>query len=218
MKIQKLVLSAAVAFACSAAMNASAIDFGMLKGGNSGNVENDIKAFLKTADEAHALTSKSAFVLGQALLTKEEMQLNDEALAAANKITDDKEREAAKAKVELDLQAQLSKVNYETKANELAKTNDKKKNGLVGASIYNFVLGLLKDKELAGKGSTLVSSAATNPMLITKMGPVKDVVASLSGQMGNMGKIASGLQKMSTKIGSVPLPTSASAEAVAAAD
>lgn len=218
MKIQKLALTAAVAFACSAALNASAIDFGALKGGTGGNVENDIKAFLKTADEAHALTGKSAMVLGQALLTKEEMQLNDEALAAANKITDDKEREAAKAKVEQDLQAQLSKVNYETKASELAKTNDKKKNGLIGASIYNFTLGLLKDKELAGKGSALVSAAASNPMLITKMMPVKDVIASISGQMGNMGKIASGLQKMSSKIGSVPLPTSATAAPVAAAD
>jgi hypothetical protein len=36
--------------------------------------------------------------------------------------------------------------------------------------------------------------------------------------MGDMGKIATGLQKMATTIKSVPLPTSASAAPVAIAD
>ncbi|MFL6675670.1 MAG: hypothetical protein ACJ8LG_20540 [Massilia sp.] len=218
MKFQKLVLCAAVAFACGAAINASAFDLGKLKSPASGNVDNDIKSFLQTAEEANALTSKSVYTLAQALLTKEEMQANDAKLEAARNIADPKEREAQLAKAELEMQAQLAKVDYEAQANQLAKANDKKKNALLGASIYNFVLGMLKDKELVGKGSGLASSAASNPMLLTKLGKVKDVVASISGQMGDMGKIASGLQKMSSKIKSVPMPTSASAEPVSTAD
>jgi len=224
MNFQKLMLAGAVAIACGVASNAIALDLGGFKnplaGGaaSSGNLDNDIKAFLQTADEAHGLTSKSVLVLGQALLTKEEMQENDDKLAAANKITDDKEREAAKAKVEEELQAKLSKVNYEAKAAELAKENDKKKNAQVSASLYNFVLGMLKDKDLAVRGSSLMSSVAANPMQIGKVSKVKDVVASLSGQMGNMGKIATGLQKMSSTIKSAPLPTSASAAPISIAD
>lgn len=220
MKLPKLLLAAAVAVACGTILNAGAIDFGALKGAGagSGNIDNDIKAFLQTADDAHALTSKSAESLGAALLTKEEMQQHDDELAAANKIPDDKEREAAKAKVEADLQSQLSKVNYDAKAGELAKQNDKKKNAQLGNSIYNFALGMLKDKELTGKGSALVSSSAANPMQMAKLVKVKDVVTSISGQMGNMGKIATGLQKMSSTIKTVSLPTSASAAPVSMAD
>jgi len=223
MKIQHIVLTAALAAATVAAPQAWAIDFGLPKLGKtnsagSGNVEADIKAFLQTADEARTLTGQSAFSLGQALLTKTEMEAAAAALAAANAITDPKEKEVAKAKVMTDVQAQLAKVDFDAAAKELAKANDKKKNALIGNSMFNFVLGLLKDKELASRGSALASSVASNPMLLSKAGEVKDVLSSLSSQMGDMGKIATGLQKMATTIKSVPLPTSASAAPVAIAD
>jgi len=221
MKIQNIVLAAALAAAV--APQAWAVDFGLPKLGksnaaSSGNVDADIKTFLQTADEARKLTSQSAFALGMALLTKEQMQVAQDKLDAAKKITGTKEREAAESKVTVDLQAELAKVDYDAAAKELAKANDKKKTALVGNSMFNFVLGLLKDKELASRGSALASSAASNPMLLAKAGDVKDVLGSLSSQMGDMGKIATGLQKMATTIKSVPLPTSASAAPIAVAD
>lgn len=222
MKIQNIVLAAALAAAI--APHASAVDFGLPKIGKagnsngSGNAEADIKSFLQTADEARKLTSQSAFALGKALLTKEQMQAADDALAAAKKIANSGEREAAESTVVVDLQAQLAKVDYEAAAKDVAKANDKKKTALIGNSMYNFVLGLLKDKELVARGSALASSAASNPMLLTKVGEVKGVLGSLSGQMGDMTQIATGLQKMSGAIKSVPLPTSASAAPVAIAD
>jgi hypothetical protein len=221
MKIQNIVLAATLAAAI--APQAVAVDFGLPKLGksnaaSSGNVDADIKSFLQTADEARQLTGQSALSLGQALLTKTEMEAAEAALAAANAIADPKEKEAAKAKVVTDVQAQLAKVDFDAAAKELAKANDKKKNALVGNSMFNFVLGLLKDKELASRGSALASSAASNPMLLAKAGQVNDVLSSLSSQMGDMGKIATGLQKMATTIKSVPLPTSASAAPVAIAD
>jgi hypothetical protein len=214
MKFQKFILCTAVALACG---SATAFDLGALKG-KSGNADADIQSFLQTAEQARALTSKSVYHLADALLAKEDMQANEAKLTAARNNPDPKERDAQLAKVELDMQAQLAKVDYEAQANKLAKENDKRKTALVGASIYNFVLGMLKDKELAGKGSALASSAASNPMLLTKIGQVKDVVASIGGQMGDMTKIAGGLQKMGSKLKSVPLPSSASAEPVKAED
>ena len=208
MKLHHIALATTLAFA---SIGASALDFGSLKlpGKGNGNGDADIKAFLQTASEAHQLTTRSAYALGQALLTKEQMQANQDARDAAAKIADQKEREAAIAKADLEVQAQLSKLDFEAKANEVAKSDDKKQTAQIGASMYNFVLGMLKDKELVGRGSSLASSVASNPMLLTKAGEVKGVLASLSGQMGNMGTIASGLMKMSGKIKAVPLPTSA---------
>jgi hypothetical protein len=223
MKFKKIIMISALAVAFGASFNAAAFGLGDLAGGNSGsassgNVEKDIESFLKTADEAHALTNKSVKVLGDALLTKEDMQKNEADLEAANKLQDVKEREAAIAKAEEDLQAKLAKVNYAEKSKEMAKLNDKKKNAQVGASMYNFVLGLLKDKELIGKSSGLISSASSNPMMATKLIKVKDAAASISGQIGNMGKIASGLQQLSSTIKSMPMPTTDSAKPVSAAD
>ncbi len=223
MKSNKIVLVSSLVLALSASYNASAFGLGGLMGGSSdsaksGDISKDVETFLKTADDAHALTSKSVEVLGEALLTKEEIQKNSESLAAANKIQDPKEREAAIAKHEADVSADLAKVNYEAKSKELAKSNDKKKTSQIGASMYNFVLGLLKDQELAGQGSGLISSVSSNPMMAGKALKVKDVMASISGQLGNMGKIASGLQKLNSVIKTTPLPTSSAAAPVAAAD
>jgi hypothetical protein len=216
MKVRHIALAAAIA---GFTLTASAVDFGLPKmGGNKGNAEADISSFLQTADEAHKLTSQSAFHLSQALLEREAAQEILDKVAAAKGIAEPKEREAAMAQVEQDMNAKLAKVDYEAKGNELSAAKDKKKASLVSASMYNFVLGLLKDKELTSKGGALVSSAGSNPMLLTKVGEVKNVMSSLSGQMSNMGQIATGLQKLSTKIKSVPLPTSATAAPVAAAD
>lgn len=217
MKIQTIALAAALA--CGCVMNASAVDFGLPKlGKSSGNAEGEIKSFLQTAEEANKLTSQSVLALGEALLAKAAVQETQDKLAAAKNIADPQEREAALAKVNMDLQAQLAKVDYEAKANEIAKTNDKKQTQLVGASMYNFVLGLLKDKELVGKSTSVASAAASNPMLLTKANDVKNVATSLSGQMGNLGQIATGLQKLASKLKTVPLPTSATAAPVSAAD
>ena len=116
MKSNKIVLVSSLVLALSASYNASAFGLGGLMGGSSdsaksGDISKDVETFLKTADDAHALTSKSVEVLGEALLTKEEIQKNSESLAAANKIQDTKEREAAIAKHEADVSADLAKVN-----------------------------------------------------------------------------------------------------------
>jgi hypothetical protein len=212
MKVWNAVGVMALAFGIST--HAQAFGLGGLVGGDNkssggGNVEQQIDDFLKTADQAHGLTTKSEEILAGALLTKDETDKLKADMEAAQAVADPKEKEAAVSKVEADRQAALAKVDYPKKAKEMEKANDKKKQAQVGASIYNFILGLLKDKELVDKGSSLASSALSNPTLITKLGKVKDVIGSISGQMDNMTKIAGGLQKLASvaKVGNLPTKT-----------
>lgn len=182
---------------------------GGVTSGGGANAGQQIDDFLKTADEAHALTSKSVQILADALLTKEANDKLKADMEAAKAIQDPKEREANIRKVEADSLAALAKIDYEKNAKVKEIENDKKKQAQVGASIYNFMLALLKDKELVEKGSYLASSVSSNPLLITKLGKVTDVVTSISGQMGNMAKVASGLQKLSSVAKVTALPTKA---------
>ena len=216
MNLRSLVV--ALALAGVIAPHAGAVDFNLVMPGQKGGGGQDVNAFLRTADEAHHLTSESAFVLSQALLAKEAAQDAQDRLQAAKAISDPKEREVAMAKVEHDVQAQLAKVDYEAKANEIAAANDKRKKALVNAAMYNFVLGVLKDRELVGRGQAVATSAAGNPMLIAQAGKVRDALALIGGQMGNMSQIVTGLQKLNSRLGSAPLPASSTATPVAVAD
>lgn len=205
-----------IALAFGISTQVQAFGLGGLVGGNKssggGNAEQQIDDFLKTADQAHGLTAKSVETLAGALLTKEANDKLKADMDAAQATQDAKEKEANIRKVEADRMAALSKVDWAKGAKEIEKSNDKKKQAQVGSSIYNFMLALLKDKDLMEKGSSLASSAASNPMLVTKLGKVKDVVGSISGQMDNMTKVATGLQKLSSVAKVTTLPTKATDE------
>lgn len=169
----------------------------------------DIDSFLKTANEADGLIRKSSETLFLAVATKSEIDAHNDKVKAANDIADPKEKEAALKKVADDEQAQLAKIDFSKKAEAAKKGMDAKQKALTSAAIYNFALGALKDKELIGQGQSLISGAASNPMLLSKIGGVKDVVSSLSSQMGNITTIVSGLQKLSSAVGLEALPTKA---------
>ena len=67
--------------------------------------------------------------------------------------------------------------------------DDKKKEGLA-ASAFNFMLALLKDKDLVDQAKGLISGMATNPASLGKMGGVKDAASSLSNQLTAASQIA----------------------------
>ena len=160
----------------------------------------DVDAFLKTAGDAQGLMKTSADKLFEAVASKDQIQKVQDEQRAAESITDPKEKEAKLKQVEAEKQTILSQANYTAKAEEMKKGLDEKKKAQIGASIWNFTLAMLKNKQLAEQGSGLVSSIGSNPMLVTKLGAVKDVVSSIGGQMGNVTKIASGLQKLATVV------------------
>jgi len=187
---------------------------GMDLGASSGNVEKDIDSFLGAGQKAQDLTAKAVSVLFAAIASKEEVRKSNDALAAATKLADPKEREAALRKVEDDQSAALAKANYVAKAKELERSANEKQKKLIGAAFYNYSLGILKDTELASKGTNIVSSASSNPMLIPKVMRVKDVMNSLAGQMENSKKIGTGMQQLASVVKLPAAPSSSSSEPV----
>jgi hypothetical protein len=170
----------------------------------------DVDGFVKTADEADVLVRKSSDTLFKALATKDELDAHEDKLRAANTITDPKEKEVALKQASDDQQAKLAKVDFAAANAEAGKKMDAKKKALVSAAAFNFTLGMLKDRELLEVGKSLLASLSSNPLAILKMGKVKDVVSSVSGQMSNIGTIASGLYKMSSVVKVQALPTKSS--------
>ena len=215
----KKVLFFAAAIGLAVSMSANA-QFGGLLGGSKSDSKGasaaDVDGFLTAA--ADSLIRKSSDTLFSAVASKQEIDKYNEDLTAANALTDPKEKDAAIKKAQDDSQAVLAKEDFAKKTDELKKTADAKKKQQVGAAIYNFVLGALKDKELLDRGQGIISSISSNPMMVTKLGKVKDVVGSISSQMGNVSTIASGIQKMTSVVKLDSLPTKASDQPVANAD
>ena len=220
--MKKITLIATLVMTALLTPLAANAQFGALLGGgtktDSKTAAPDPEVFLKTAAEADGLVRKSADTLFLAVATKDQIDAQADTLKAANAITNAGEKEAAVKKAQDDQQAQLAKVDWSAKSTEIGKTMDAKKKEQIGASIYNFVLGMLKDKELVSQGQGLISSLSSNPMALGKLGKVKDVMSSLTGQMGNIGTIASGIQKLSSVVGLKALPASASDKPQANAD
>lgn len=170
----------------------------------------DVDAFLKTAEDADGLIRKSSKVLFEAVATKDQMDANADKVKAANEISDPKEKEAALKKASDDQQAVLAKTDFAAKSEEMKKGLDAEKSKKIGTAIYNFTLGMLKDKEVVERGQGVIASISGNPTMIGKLGKAKDVMSSVSGQMGSITTIASGIQKLSTVVKLEKLPTKAS--------
>ena len=195
--------------------------FGGLLGGpksTSTTSAGDVDGFLKTAEEAEGLIRKSADTLFKAVATKGELDAHADKMKAANAVADPKEKEAAIKKASDDQQAQLAKVDFAAKAETAKTAMDAKQKAQTGAAIYNFILGMLKDKELLDRGQGLISSISGNPAAMTKVTKVKDVMSSVSSQMGNISTIATGIQKLSSAVNLEALPTKTTDQPKAVAD
>lgn len=194
------------------AANAQFPQLGGLLGGSKSEAKpsHDVDGFLRTADEADELVRKSSDALFKAVATKAEIDAQEDKIKAANAIQDPKEREAALKQASDDQQAQLAKADFAAANAAISKEKDAKKKAHTSAAAYNFTLGMLKDREVLEIGQSLISSMSGNPMALLKLGRVKDVVSSLSGQMSNISTIAAGVQKMSSVVSVSALPTKSS--------
>lgn len=79
-----------------------------------------------------------------------------------------------------------------------------------GNAAFTFMLGVLKDKQLASGSTALVSGVASNPMLVPRLAVLKDVASSVSSQAVNSAKIGDGLIQLASAGKIPPLPTSTS--------
>lgn len=181
-------------------------------GGTSGAAVSagDIDGFIKTANDANTLISTSSDHIFKALASKEEIAALEARKTAANSIADPAEKAAEINKIEADKATAVQKSINSQDADAKLGAMNKQQLASFGNAAFTFMLGVLKDKQLAEGSTSLVSGVASNPMLLPRLGALKDVASSVTSQLGNTAKIGDGLIKLA-KAGKISaLPTSAS--------
>lgn len=170
----------------------------------------DVDAFIKTAQDADAMISSSSDLIFHAVGNSEDIAKLEASKAAANGIADPKEKDAAIEKIKADeataTQKALASDEIQTKLSAMSK----EQLHAFGNAAFTFMLGVLKDKQLADGSSALVSGVAASPMLVPRLAALKDVVTSVTAQAANTAKIGEGLVKLASAGKIAALPTSAS--------
>lgn len=170
----------------------------------------DVDVFIKTAKEAELMIDTAANYIFKAVANKEEISKYEEALKVANSLSDPKEKEAKLNQIEVDRDTYLQKslASKETEAKVKSMSGDQLKH--FGNAGFTFMLGLLKDRQLAEGSTNLISGVSANPMLVSKLVVLKDTATSITSQVKSAGKIGEGLLKLA-KVGNINImPTSAS--------
>jgi len=164
--------------------------------------------WVKLATEAKGLLDKSSDALANAVLDKQKLDEINALKKAAAEAKDDKAKKELLLKIEAETNAALKAVDYDQAAANLSKEKNAKKIQNVGNAAYNFVLGVLKDKELLDTANAVMDGAKSNPMALKDVGKVKDIVSSISGQMAAMTAITTSLPKLA-KVAKVEMPKAA---------
>lgn len=170
----------------------------------------DVDAFIKTAKEAELMIDSAANYIFKAVANKEEISKYEEALKVANSLSDPKEKEAKLNQIDADRDTYLQKslASKETEAKVKGMNGDQLKH--FGNAGFTFMLGLLKDRQLADGSASLISGVTANPMLVSKLVVLKDTASSITSQVKSATKIGEGLLKLA-KVGNINImPTSAS--------
>ena len=171
----------------------------------------DVDAFIQTARQADQLINQSARLIYLALASQEEKAKHEAAIKAANEMTDVSEKKAKLDEINADTATALQKtLNNQETINSINKMSAAQRKNL-SASAFNFMLGLMKDKELAQRSTSLVSGVSSNPMLAPKLVNLKEAVSSVGGQVKNGVKIADGLISMA-KAGNMKIMPASTSE------
>lgn len=218
MKIRTSVQAVAVVLMLGAATTASA-GLGsltsLIPGAQKGAATVDVDGFLKNAGIAEALMRTSLDQLATSLASKEQIAQIDALKKQATEKTDSKEKGLLELEVAKSQAAALNSLDFDKVANEDVKKMDAKQKQKLAGAATNFVLAALKDKELISQSSTVMSSLASNPANLSKLGTVKDAASSLKNQLELAGTLATKVPKVFTAVGIKNPPTKASDEPVA---
>jgi hypothetical protein len=183
-------------------------------GASAGTVSaGDIDLFIKTAQDADAMIATASRHIFRAVETKEDIAKQEAALATANSIADPAEKQAALNKIRDDEATAVQKALASNDIQENLKGMSKDQLKSFGNAAFTYMLGVLKDKQLADGSQALVSSVAANPTLLPRLAALKDVATSVSAQAVSTAKIGEGLVKLASAGKIAALPTSASEKA-----
>lgn len=170
----------------------------------------NIDTFVKTAHDADQLITTSTQYMLNVVADQDVIEAQKAKRDAANAIADPKERDAAIAKIDADNATIVQKALDSDKVQAKISSMNKHQLHQFGNAAFSFMVGVLKDKQLADESSSLVSGVAANPTLLPRLSSLKDVVSSVSSQASNSAKIADGLVKLAQSGKISKLPTSAS--------
>jgi hypothetical protein len=170
----------------------------------------DIDAFIKTAQDADQMIDTSSQYIFAAVGNQKDIAALKDKLTAANGIADPKEKEAAIQQVKADEATLVQKALASKEAQDKINSMNKEQLHAFGNAAFTFMLGVLKDKQLASGSTALVSGVASNPMLIPRLAVLKDVASSVSSQAVNSAKIGEGLIQLANAGKIPPMPTSTS--------
>jgi hypothetical protein len=204
----------ALAFVSTVALVGSAHAFGLGALTGSGKSDSNssssltAESFIDAGKKAEALMTKSLAYMHSALASKEEIAKVEALQKKADETTDAKEKESILQEMQKTEAAAVQKAVSDKKAGDNIKKLDAEKKAKLASSSYNFMLALLKDKKLIADSKSLISSLSSNPMNLSKVGGVKDVVSSLSNQVSISSALASSLPKVFSVVGLKQGPSS----------
>jgi hypothetical protein len=220
MKFKSALLSALLIGVAGVSVTPAASAFGLsdLKsaipgaGGSSAQSVSagDIDSFIKTAQDADQMIDTASQYIFKAVGDQKDIAEQEDKRATANSIADPKEKAAAIHKIDADEATLVQKAFASKEAQDKINAMSKEQLKSFGNAAFTFMLGVLKDKQLASGSAALVSGVASNPMLIPRLIVLKDVASSVSSQAVNSAKIGDGLIELASA-GKIPsLPTSTS--------
>jgi len=179
-------------------------------GGSSSGAPVDVDGFLKNAGVAETLMRSSLDHLVTSLASKEQIAQIDALKKQAAEKTDAKERGAVEQEVTKSQAAALNSIDFDKAANEDVKKMDSQQKQKLAGAAYNFMLAALKDKELVGQSSGVISGMSSSPANLSKLGTVKDVAGSLKNQVELAANLATKMPKVFSAVGVKNPPTKAS--------
>jgi hypothetical protein len=184
LSIRSLAVLAVIAGAAGTTLPAAA-QFGGLLGGakpaaGSANLDQDVKSFLDKSSAIELRVANASVAIAKAYANDEEMARLVSMQEAAKKTTDPKEAGKIKMQVVETAQSIAQKMSNSTNIDDKTKALSAEKKQMLAKGVTLFLSGALQAKELVPTGQSLVSSAATNPMNLTKVAGVKDALPSLT--------------------------------------
>jgi hypothetical protein len=178
----------------------------------------DPDGFIKNALAAELLMRSSLDQMVESLATKEEVAKIDALKKQAAEKTDSKEKGVIEQEILKTEAALLNAKDFDKLATDDVKKMDAKQKKKLGAAAYNFVLAVLKDKDLLAQSTSLISGMGSNPAHMSKLGSVKDAAASLKTQSELAATLATKVPKVFSAVGVKTPPAKASETPVAVAD
>ena len=180
-KQRRVILAAGLAMSSGTAL----AQFGGFLGGNkgssgSGDFDTGLANFMKTSLGVEKTALQGKFAILAAYASEENRAKFQSMYQNVGKQTNPNEAGATFQAAHESSEAEMKKLSESKDLGEQTKKLDEQKKKLLAVGVSNFLIGALQAKDLLTSGQSIISGAASNPMNLSKISPVKDAVSRLS--------------------------------------